>query len=97
MGGLLAMPAVFFWATSDTKIVMALVRHGALIEMGWEMGDTIKKFYTRLFDPEGAVKVPNILIIMVIVMHHTLSCCMVVPMNMYYPELYEYAEIIFVM
>ena len=45
VSALFAIPACFEIGGIDTKLAFALVRHSALIEMGWEIGDLIKLFY----------------------------------------------------
>jgi hypothetical protein len=96
ISSLIATPACLGIGGLDTKLAFALVRHGALMEMGWEIGDFIKMFYFRMFVKDGKKKIPNVIVIFGL-LHHSMCCTMCLPMNLYHGELYEYAEILVLM
>lgn len=95
VGGCLSIPILFGLGVNN-QLGYALVRHGALIEMGWELGHFIKMIKTRYFEKDGKRKMPGG-ILFIMTCHHMMTCLMCVPMNLNYGESYLYSEILFLM
>ena len=79
---------------SDSKLALAMMRHGVLLEVGFEIGDIIEKVYKRI--TLGEKFVPNVVIILNL-FHHSMACGMAIPMNLYYGDSLLYAEFVLVL
>lgn len=86
------MPAVFGLGV-PREAALAMVRHGALVELGWELQDTAERLYERCFHPQGAALQPTALF-KFMMMHHAMQWSLVIPMNLYYSELSGYHELV---
>lgn len=100
-GATLALSAVllkFFELPGMTPAVaFALLRHGALCEVGWEVSDLLLRFYQLAFQgATGKAKNPPVLVIAMAV-HHIMGLLMVVPMNIFFPNNYWYSSLVFVL
>lgn len=95
LGGLLCMPAIFGLGVPRDAAV-ALVRHGALIELAWELQDTAERLHERLFTELGHVTQPNGMFFFLF-MHHAMQWALVIPMNLYYSHLSGYHELVFML
>ena len=95
IGGLLAVPAVFVLGGFSASGRSSLACLGILVEMGWEIQDLFVIFYNRVFrGEEGAKAYPNELVIILLV-HHSLTCIMGVPVILSYRDLPEVHRLIF--
>jgi hypothetical protein len=94
-GGMLCAPAIFGMGVSR-EVALAMVRHGALIELGWEVQDTIQRLYERFCIENGSKIQPNGTFFMLF-MHHAMQWAFVIPMNLYYSHLSGYHELIFML
>ena len=94
VGACLCLPALL---GCDSSIAVPLACHGALCEAGYELGDVLTRVYAFITDKTKARQVnpPSLLIIMMI--HHTMGLSMVLPMNLWYPDLYWYHEATFLL
>lgn len=79
---------------SDSKFALALMRHGVLLEVGFEIGDVIGMFYKRI--TQGEKGASNVVII-INLFHHSMACGMAIPMNLYYGDSLLYAEFVLVL
>merc|ERR1712224_821883 len=52
LGGMLCIPAIFGCGFSR-ETALLLARHGALIELGWEIQDTVERLWDRYTTPDG--------------------------------------------
>jgi len=95
VGGCFAIPYLA-GMVADPKWGFALVRHGTLLEMGWELGDSIRLFYVRNFVEDG-VNLADKSEITAALIHHPMTLMMCIPMNLTYGEAPIYAEVVFVM
>lgn len=95
VGGFLCMPAVFGLGV-PRAVALAMARHGALVELGWELQDTAERLYERFFAEDGEALQPNGLFFF-LMMHHGMQWALVIPMNLYYSELSGYHELIFML
>jgi len=95
LGGILCLPAIFGLGVPRAA-ALALARHGALVELGWELQDTAERLYERCCTPNGHVTQPNGLFFF-LMMHHAMQWALVIPMNLYYSELSGYHELIFLL
>ena len=93
-GGIFSIPLLC--GLGDPKVAVALTRHAALCEMGFEVGDFLAMIKTRMFEKDGAKKLPMVIII-VMSFHHSMTCLMAIPMNLNYGDKVIYAEILFIM
>jgi len=80
----------------DFEWGMTLTRHGALLEMAFEIRDVVLRIYERLFDEHGEKKQPNA-ILKIVAKHHALTMMMCIPMNLYYPNEPLSSEIIVIL
>lgn len=98
VGGALCLPSVLGLASRlPPGLASALARQGALCEVGWEISDTIQRIYQRTCGGElGKAKNPNALAV-AFFMHHSCAQCMVLPLNLFYPENPYYHEGIFLL
>lgn len=95
VGGMLCAPAIFGLGVPHAA-AMAMARHGALVELGWELQDTAERVYERFFTADGAKTQPGGLFFFFIV-HHAMQWTLVIPMNLYYSELSGYHELVFML
>ena len=94
VGALLCAPAFFRGRGLASASATALARHGALFEAAYELEDCAERFYTRFCKRNGKALQPPLLLA-VACAHHVLAIGMVVPMNVCFPELPEYSELLF--
>jgi len=76
---------------NDTSITTSLACLGIMIEMGYEMQDMLTMAFYRLFTQVGKVKYPNAIIAMLMI-HHSLTLTLGLPMILNYrglPELHR--------
>lgn len=95
LGGLLCLPAIFGMGVPRAT-AFALARHGALLELGWELQDTAERLHERFFFENGEKLQPNGLFFFM-GMHHAMQWALVIPMNLYYSELAGYHELVFML
>jgi len=95
VGGVMCAPAIFGLGVPRAAAV-AMARHGALVELGWELQDTAVRLHERFFTAQGAKAQPNGLFFM-LAMHHAMQWALVIPMNLYYSELSGYHELVFML
>ena len=69
-----------------TGIAHALARHGNLSELGWETKDTLLRVYEMLFGGVVGRRKNPFKFILMMGIHHTSALCMVIPINLYYPD-----------
>lgn len=93
LGGLLCMPsALGLGGYLPAGLASMMARHGGLCEVGWELQDTIARVLELIFEGErGREKNPPALLL-VLALHHTCAVCLVLPLNIYYPEDTHYHE-----
>eukprot|EP00640_Fibrocapsa_japonica_P002401 CAMPEP_0113944458 /NCGR_PEP_ID=MMETSP1339-20121228/34436_1 /TAXON_ID=94617 /ORGANISM="Fibrocapsa japonica" /LENGTH=281 /DNA_ID=CAMNT_0000949671 /DNA_START=237 /DNA_END=1082 /DNA_ORIENTATION=+ /assembly_acc=CAM_ASM_000762 len=97
IGGLLCVPAVFQIPMFSPSAAAALARHGALLEVGWELQDTFVRMYRVLFGGmDGRAANPRALLIFM-ALHHSMGLMLVMPMNILYGELHAYHELVFLL
>mmetsp|Transcript_9086 Transcript_9086/g.16952 ORF Transcript_9086/g.16952 Transcript_9086/m.16952 type:complete len:386 (-) Transcript_9086:152-1309(-) len=84
VGGMLCVPAIFGLADEGTASSLACL--GILSEMGWEIEDMATWLYKRFCHPDGKVKVPNELLILLII-HHSMTTLLGMPMVLHYRNL----------
>ena len=98
VGGALTVPSVLgLGALLPPGVASAMARHGGLCESGWEIEDTLVRIGQVLFGGEvGLAKNPLPLRIM-LAMHHSAAQCLVIPLNVLYPENAYYHEGIFLL
>jgi len=70
-----------------------MARHGALIELGWEIQDFCERLWERVTHSDGVQKQPWALLKFILI-HHTMQWCMIIPMNLYYSSLPGYHQLI---
>jgi len=95
LGGMLCLPAIFGLGV-PREAAVALVRHGALVELGWEIQDSTERLYERFFTADGRRTQPNGLLFSLFT-HHAMQWALVIPMNLYYSELSGYHELVFML
>ena len=69
------------------------MRHGASLELGWEVGDLANRMYERVAFDRGDMYQPTVWLVMVW-FHHSFACLLFIPMNCSYSESKLYAEAI---
>merc|ERR1719384_102617 len=95
VGGMMCAPAIFGLGVPRAS-AFAMARHGALIELGWELQDTIDRLYERFCTPLGTQTQPNGMFFF-LAMHHAMQWALVIPMNLYYSEVSGYHELVFML
>lgn len=93
IGGALCLPAV---AMGPTAMACRLARWGALVEVGWEVTDLAERWYQRLCTKDGHIFQPAALLALAC-LHHPLACCLVIPMNICYPTMPLYFQMVFLL
>lgn len=109
LGGSLAAPAAFraFAGCSDAaaaatgwhfspEVAAALLRHGAITEVSYEVCDTIEQLQRRCLKPNGKDLVPNAALVFLGI-HHFMSLTMVLPMNLVNSGNGYYAIVVFLL
>ena len=87
ISGLLCAPSsLALTSTLPTGIVSAMARHGALAETGFDAEYILVRIFTYTFGGEIGRKKNPPTVILVAVIHHSLSICLAIPMNIYYPD-----------
>lgn len=89
------MPAIFGLGV-PWEAAVSLVRHGALIELGWEIQDTVERLHERFFTENGKLSQPSSLLFCLFT-HHAMQWALVIPMNLYFSELSGYHELVFML
>merc|ERR1740121_3023349 len=95
LGGMLCVPAIFGLGV-PWEAAVALVRHGALVELGWEIQDTVERLHERFSTENGRLVQPNSLLFCLFT-HHAMQWALVIPMNLYFSELSGYHELVFML
>lgn len=95
LGGCLCLPAIFGLGV-PRHVALALARHGALTELGWEIQDMVERLYERFFHEQGPTLQPNGAFFF-LCMHHVMQWALVIPMNLYYSDLSGYHELVFML
>lgn len=72
------------------------MRLGALLQLAYEVYDTLENLYKRYIKENGEKENPTSYI-MIRLMHHCLSCTLVIPMNIYNPKSLFYCEMVTVL
>lgn len=93
-GGLLCVPAVMALPGFSANLASALARHGALHEAGWELMDSLCRIWSMLFGDEKSRKSNPMALCIIMAVHHVMGLSMIIPMNLFYPELPLYHEIV---
>jgi len=92
-GGCCCIPAVLgLWPSHSS----ALVRHGALIEVAWEIMDSAKRLWMRATHTEGRNRQPR-LVLLGLACHHVMGTGMGIPMNLHFSTEYHYALLVCMM
>ena len=81
MSGILCIPSLL--GRGDPSLAASLAANGLLCEMGYELFDFVKIFYTRL--RYGKEKMPNVMIFG-LTAHHSLACSLSIPMILRYRD-----------
>jgi hypothetical protein len=89
-GGFFLVSILFASPGHVGSVVAAMGRHGALHECGHEIMDTLRIVYKIAFGTPEEKKVFKGAFSVVLMMHHTLGLCMIIPMNVYYGDQYWY-------
>lgn len=98
MGGFLCFASAYgFSSHLPAGVASALARHGLLLEMGWEAQDLVWRIYTSMHGPPLFRQLNPPGIIVAFILHHTAAFCMVIPLNLYYPDFVEAHEISFLL
>ena len=93
-GGMLCLPlAIGLDPMLPFGIATAMACHGSLSEIGSEIGDMVKRCYEIIFKGEEGRRKNPMNIMIILLMHHSCACCMVIPMNIFYRDNPYYAEI----
>jgi len=95
LGGMLCVPAIFGCGFSR-ETALLLARHGALIELGWEIQDTIERLWDRYTTPDGIKRNPWAMLKLMLI-HHGMQWALVIPMNLHYSHLSGYHELVFML
>ena len=86
-GGLVCLPAIVPGHFGlDPKVAASYACLGILSEMGWEIEDQVTWIYKRYFTPNGKVKVPAALLI-VLGIHHSMTSILGLPAVLNYRNL----------
>jgi len=84
VGGMLALPAVLgsmgLSSGIESSTASSLACFGILVEMGWELQDFVLMIYYCVFGGEQDKKRYPIVGIVIMLMHHSLTCIMGIPM-----------------
>jgi len=84
VGGMLALPAVLgsmgLSSGIESSTASSLACFGILVEMGYELQDFVLMIYYRVFGGEQDKKMYPIAGIVLMLMHHSLTCTMGIPM-----------------
>lgn len=97
LAGLMTVPVVFFgWG--DARPLQLIFLFGALADVALDVYDVFKKCVQK-FVPKLSSKLftgtcPLAFFVVICCLHHPLAMLMVVPMNLYYPHLEPYHQIV---
>jgi len=97
LGGLLCLPSVLGCQWVSPPVASALACHGALCEVGWEIQDFLVRLKEIVFDGEAGRKKNPASWMAVLVFHHTMAQCLVLPLNIYYHDNVYYHEAVFLL
>jgi len=97
IGGLLCLPSVLGCQWASPSVASALACHGALCEVGWEIQDFVVRLKEIIFDGEAGRKKNPASWMAVLVFHHTIAQCLVLPLNIYYRDNVYYHEAVFLL
>jgi len=92
VAGLLCLPSVLGCSWVSPPVASALACHGALCEVGWEIQDFLVRLKEIAFDGESGRKKNPASFMAVLIMHHTVAQCLVLPLNLYYRDNVYYHE-----
>jgi hypothetical protein len=92
VGGLLCLPSVLGCSWVSPSMASALACHGALCEVGWEIQDFLVRLKELVFDGEAGRKKNPAPFMAVLVLHHTVAQCLVLPLNLHYRDNIYYHE-----
>lgn len=96
LGGALCVPLITGrFCSYETALVLA--RHGALCEVGWEIGDIVERAWQVLFGGEYGKKMNPLPLLALLACHHAMSMCLVIPMNVNFHDLIPYFELVFLL
>ena len=85
IGGALCVPsALGAGFLFPTGIAEAMACHGALSEIGTEVQDMLLRIYDIIFGGEKGRKRTPISLWFIMIAHHSVALCLVVPMNLFY-------------
>lgn len=95
VGGLFAVPAALGLSYFSSNVRTSLACLGIMTEMGWEVQDLCTMYFYRIFmGKEGKKKYPNGLVIL-LSLHHSLTCVMGLPIILTYRDLPEVHRLVF--
>mmetsp|Transcript_1729 Transcript_1729/g.4043 ORF Transcript_1729/g.4043 Transcript_1729/m.4043 type:complete len:410 (-) Transcript_1729:421-1650(-) len=95
LGGLFAVPAVLGVGSFSTSVRSSLACLGIMTEMGWEIQDLCTMYFYRIFlGKEGEKKYPNVYVVL-LSLHHSLTCVMGLPVILRYRDLPEVHRLVF--
>jgi len=86
VGGLFTIPMILGMKDFYGIPSVTLVQLGGLCEVGWELQDCLENFRQAFFEPDWSPTV-----VPLIVLHHFAAMVMVIPFNLYFPNLWLYA------
>ena len=93
VGGMLSLPSVLGMSyLFPAGVTAAMARHGALCEIGFEIQDTLLRTWQIVFGGEIGRKRNPLSMMVIQLMHHSLAFCLVIPLNIYYPDNVWYHE-----
>eukprot|EP00041_Stephanoeca_diplocostata_P006375 m.82403 g.82403 ORF g.82403 m.82403 type:complete len:346 (-) comp16328_c0_seq1:232-1269(-) len=93
-GGALCIPSLL-WGPGEYTSALACI--GALCEAGWEVQDTLMRFFQVTFGGESGRKQNPPVLVCINMLHHVMGLSMCIPMNLYYHDNANYHEFVFLM
>ena len=67
-------------------VASTLACHANLSVFGFELEDILVRLYQINFEGDRGRKLNPMNLMLVLLLHHTAAFCMVIPMNIYYPN-----------
>ena len=93
VGAILCFPSGFgFGHFLPAGVATAMACQANLCELGWEIEDTLMRFYEIIFGGERGRKLNPPSLMLTLMAHHTAAFFVAIPMNMYYPDLSIFHE-----
>ena len=87
IGSLLMFPSAFgIGYMLPAGVASTMARHANLSEFGFELQDILVRLYQISFAGERGRKLNPLNLMLVLLVHHTAAFCLVIPMNIYYPN-----------